>query len=150
MTQGASDIRSISLGASGSKIEVLAGPAETGGIVSIYRWHMAPSSTGPSPHFHRTFAETFLIEEGEVEYYDAGVWRSLRRGDLAHAAQGATHGLRKVNDQPATILMILTPGVPREEYFAQIAIADRRDVARLHEIHDNHFVDDDSLNGKDS
>src|SRR3546814_14886171 len=101
MTQGAPDIRSISLGASGSKIDVLAGPAETGGIVSIYRWHMAPSSTGPSPHFHRTFAETFLIEEGEVEYHAPGIWRSLRRGDPAHAPPGATPGPRQVNPPPA-------------------------------------------------
>jgi quercetin dioxygenase-like cupin family protein len=118
--------------------------------VSNYRWHMASSSRGPSPHFHTTFAETFLIEDGEVEYYDGGVWRTLRRGDLAHAARGAAHGLRKVSAQPATILMILTPGVPREDYFARVATADEPDIERLHEIHDNHFVNDDSLNGQDS
>ena len=37
-----------------------------------------------------------------------------------------------------------------EEYLAQITTADERDVEHLHEIHDNHFVNDDSLNGRDS
>ncbi|MER5847723.1 hypothetical protein ABT126_11840 [Streptomyces sp. NPDC002012] len=39
---------------------------------------------------------------------------------------------------------------PREESFARIAAADERDAEHLHEIHDNHFVKEDSLNGQDS
>jgi hypothetical protein len=51
------------------------------------------------------------------------------------------HGLRKVRNQPATVLIALLSGVPREEYFAQLAGAEERDLNRLHEPHDNHFVD---------
>ncbi|WP_284284728.1 hypothetical protein [Arsenicicoccus piscis] len=38
--------------------------------------------------------------------------------------------------------MLLWPGVPREEYFAQLAGADEDDLARLHAAHDNHFVEE--------
>ncbi|MEV5600799.1 cupin domain-containing protein [Streptomyces sp. NPDC052299] len=134
--------RMIRLGVGGSTIEVLAGPAETSGTVSIYRWRMSPSSRGPAPHFHTTFSETFIVEEGEVDYFDGQAWRTLQPGDTAHASMGAVHALRKERAEPATLLMALSPGVPREEYFAQLAIIDERELSRLHEDHDNHFVDD--------
>jgi len=134
--------RTIRLGAGGSTIEVLAAPAETSGNVSIYRWRMAPASRGPAPHFHTTFSETFIVEEGEIDYFDGRAWRTLRPGDTAHAAAGDVHALRKQLAEPAVLLMALSPGVPREEYFAQLATMDERDLSRLHEAHDNHFVDD--------
>ncbi|WP_182908597.1 cupin domain-containing protein [Microbispora sp. H13382] len=134
--------RTIRLGAGGSTIEVLAGPEETSGIVSVYRWCMSPSSRGPAPHFHTTFSETFIVEEGEVDYFDGRAWRTLRPGDTAHAAVGDVHALRKKRAEPATLLMALSPGVPREEYFAELAAVNERDLSRLHQAHDNHFVDD--------
>ncbi|MFB4291925.1 cupin domain-containing protein [Nonomuraea sp. ATR24] len=132
--------RTIRLGPGGSVIEVLATPAETGGTVSLYRWRMSPSSRGPSPHFHTTFSETFVVEEGEVGYFDGRAWRTLRAGDTAHAAAGAVHAIRKDRPEPATLLMALSPGVPREEYFARLATVTERDQGRLHEAHDNHFA----------
>ncbi|MGW2652436.1 cupin domain-containing protein [Streptomyces sp. NPDC001478] len=135
------ETRTIRLGAGGSSIEVLAGPAETGGTVSIYRWRMSPSSRGPSPHFHTTFSETFVVEQGEVDCFDGRTWRTLRPGDTAHAAAGDVHAIRKERTEPAALLMALSPGVPREEYFTRLAIADVRDLSRLHEAHDNHFAD---------
>lgn len=134
--------RTIRLGISGSTIEILAGPTETDRTLSLYRWRMAASSRGPAtPHFHTTFSETFIVEEGEVEYFDGRTWRTLRAGDTAHAAAGGVHALRKERNEPAVLLMALSPGVPREEYFVQLATADERDLDRLHEVHDNHFVD---------
>ncbi|NUW46840.1 cupin domain-containing protein [Nonomuraea rhodomycinica] len=135
--------RTIRLGTGGSTIEVLAGPAETNGTVSIYRWRMSPSSRGPAPHFHTTFSETFVVEDGEVDYFDGRVWCTLRPGDTAHAARGEVHALRKQRAEPATLLMALSPGVPREEYFARLATVNERDQSRFHQAHDNHFVDDD-------
>ncbi|MFG3093424.1 hypothetical protein [Streptomyces sp. NPDC048202] len=67
---------------------------------------------------------------------------SKEPGDTAHAAVGDVHALRKERAEPATLLMALSPGVPREEYFAQLATVNERDLNRLHEAHDNHFVDD--------
>ena len=135
--------RLIRLGASGSTIEVLASPGDTDGTLSLYRWRLAPSSRGPAPHFHTTFSETFVVEEGQVDFFDGATWRTLRPGDTAFSARGSVHGLRKGRDEPATVLMVLAPGVRREDYFAQLATAQEADMARLHEQHDNHFVDDD-------
>ncbi|MFJ3405085.1 cupin domain-containing protein [Promicromonospora sp. NPDC090134] len=143
MTQH-TDARLIHLGASGSTIEVLASAAETDGALSLYRWRLAPTSRGPAPHFHTTFGETFVVEEGEIDYFDGTAWRTLRPGDTAHSPRGTVHGLRKERDEPATLLMVLAPGVPREDYFAQLATAQEADMDRLHEAHDNHFADEDA------
>ncbi|MFF7341760.1 cupin domain-containing protein [Streptomyces sp. NPDC008163] len=142
-SERARQTRTIRLGVGGSTIEVLAAPAETSGTVSIYRWRMSPSSRGPAPHFHTTFSETFIVEEGEVDYFDGQAWRTLRPGDTAHASRGDVHALRKERAEPATLLMALSPGVPREEYFAQLATINEEELSRLHEDHDNHFVDAD-------
>lgn len=133
------ETRTIRLG-SGSTIEILAGPAETNGTVSIYRWRMSASSQGPAPHLHSTFSETFILEEGAVDYFDGQAWRTLLPGHAAHAATGAVHALQKERPEPATLLMVLSPGVPREEYFAQLASSNEQDLGRRHEVHDNHFV----------
>ncbi|WP_449065275.1 cupin domain-containing protein [Planomonospora algeriensis] len=110
--------------------------------MSIYRWRMSPSSRGPAPHFHTTFSETFIVEEGEVDYFDGRAWRTLLPGDTAHAPVGGVHALRKERAEPAALLMALSPDVPREEYFARLATVNERDLSRLHGAHDNHFVDD--------
>jgi quercetin dioxygenase-like cupin family protein len=132
--------RTISLRPGGSAIEIIARPSETSEAVSLYRWHMSGSSRGPAPHFHRTFDETFVVEDGQVEYFDGSQWHALGRGEVAHAPRRAVHALRKVGPGPATVLMILTPGVPREEYFAEIATSEHG-AESLHARHDNHFVE---------
>lgn len=140
--------RLIHLGSSGSSIEVLATAAETDGALSLYRWRLAPTSRGPAPHFHTTFGETFVVEEGEIDYFDGTTWHALHAGDTAHSARGTVHGLRKERDEPATLLMVLSPGVRREDYFARLAAlqhvaAQVADMERLHQEHDNHFLGDE-------
>ena len=83
-----------------------------------------------------------ILEEGELDYFDGRSWRTLLTGDVAHATARDVHALRKERAEPATVLMVLSPGVPREEYFAQLGSVDEQDVERLHEVHDNHFVAD--------
>jgi len=136
------DTRTIALGANGSTVEILARPTQTGGAASLYRWRLAPTSRGPAPHRHTTFDETFVVETGEIDYYDGTTWRTLRPGDTAHAPRGGVHALRKTRPEPATVLMLLTPGVPREDYFAALATTDEHDLPQLHARHDNHPADE--------
>lgn len=132
--------RSISVGTTGSRIEVLATPAGTAGAVSVYRWRMSAASGGPSPHFHTTFAETFVVEAGAVEFLDGGTWRTLRAGDVAHAPAGGVHVVRRAGDGPVTLLMVCTPGAAREDYFSRLATVTDDGLADLHREHDNHHV----------
>lgn len=129
---------------SGSRIQSLAVPAATGGAFSLYRWDMAESTTGPSPHYHQTFAESFYILSGHLSFYNGEAWEDLTQGDLVHAPAGALHGFRKPRGQTASILMFFTPGVPRHEYFNELAhrgdSLTEEQSARFHQQHDNHFL----------
>src|SRR5215218_2087355 len=66
----------------------------TAGRFGLYRWDMAPRGGGASPHFHRTFAESFFVLSGDVTLYDGRTWSSHGDGDFLYAPDGGVHGFR--------------------------------------------------------
>lgn len=101
----------------GVKVDYLATGATTGGDFGLYRWNFGPSETGPGPHFHRTMTESFFVLTGTVRLYNGTEWVDARPGDFLHVPPGGLHGFRNVADEPASMLLLFTPGAPREEYF---------------------------------
>src|SRR6266545_3585877 len=93
--------------AKGTAGHYLASPADTDRRFSLYRWDMSPTSGGPGPHFHRTYAEPFYVPAGGI------------------------HGFTNTSGAPASMLMLLTPGADRAAYFAELAhiAADGRERA---------------------
>ena len=133
----------IALGSAGASLTVLLDTDDTNGSCSIYRWHLAEGSRGPDPHFHLTYAEAFTVEAGTIDYFDGHHWHTLNAGDSAHAPPGAVHALKKRNDEPADLLLILTPGTRREDYFRALGLMTdptEDTLARLHRAHDNHYT----------
>ena len=104
-----------------SSMTVLAPPAATAGRYSLYRFDLQPRSGGPGPHLHRTFAESFVVLDGEVELYDGVRWSVGRRSDHLLVPEGVVHAFRHSTDEPAAILVLSTPAVPREDYFEELA-----------------------------
>ena len=91
--------------------------------------HGAPRRRGPSPHFHRSITESFFVLTGTVaaarrtaDGVDAGP------GDFLHVPVGGVHGFRNESGEPASMLLLFTPGAPREDYFETLADAARRDA----------------------
>jgi mannose-6-phosphate isomerase-like protein (cupin superfamily) len=99
----------------------LAAPSETSGRFSLYRWDMSATSAGPGPHFHRTYDETFYIISGTVRLYDGARWFDASGGDMLHVPAGGIHAFTNDSGAPASMLMLLTPGVDRAAYFAELA-----------------------------
>jgi mannose-6-phosphate isomerase-like protein (cupin superfamily) len=125
----------------------LATGALTAGQFGLYRWDMGPKAGGPAAHFHRTITESFFVLSGMVRLYDGERWVDASAGDFLYVPQGGIHAFRNDSDGPASILLLFTPGAPREGYFEAL-----RDVATrqrqfapdewqafLRE-HDNHMV----------
>lgn len=126
----------------------LASPRETAGRFSLYKWDMGPQPGGPGPHFHRTYDETFLIVSGTVHLYDGRRWFDAGAGDLLHVPAGGIHGFTNTSGAPASMLMLITPGVDRGAYFDELAHiatgATEPTVehwAALMERHDNVMLD---------
>ncbi len=99
---------------SGNTVDYLATGATTGGRFGLYRWNMAPEPSGPGPHFHRTMTESFFVLEGTVRLFDGTAWSDAGAGDFLHVPEGGVHGFRNESGEPASMLILFSPGAPRE------------------------------------
>jgi quercetin dioxygenase-like cupin family protein len=121
----------------------LATQQSTEGDCGLYRVDLAPNAGGPGPHFHKTMAESFYVLSGRMRLYDGRSWVDGATGDYLYVPPGGIHGFRNEADEPASILMLFTPGAPRQAYFEGFpALAAMTDDERRQFFvdHDNFFV----------
>jgi len=81
---------------------------------------MAAAQSGPDPHFHRSISESFYVLAGTISLYDGTDWKDGRPGDFLYVPQGGVHGFRNESGEPASMLILFTPGAPREDYFERV------------------------------
>lgn len=102
-------------------VRYLATGESTNGEFGLYRWEMGPQPGGASPHFHRTISESFFILSGTVRVFNGERWIDSTPGDFVRVPQGGIHGFRNESGEPASFLLLFTPGAPRESYFETLA-----------------------------
>ena len=131
----------------GGAASYLATGATTDGRFGLYRWDMGPGPGGAQPHFHRTMSESFFVLDGTVSIFDGRSWADARPGDFAHVPDGGVHGFRNESGAPASMLILFTPGAPREAYFeGLVELAEGRWEPTHDELqaflvaHDNHYL----------
>ena len=132
---------------SGVRTHYLATGAMTGGQFGLYRWDMGATPSGPGPHFHRTMTESFFVLSGTVRLYNGTRWVDASPGDFLFVPEGGIHGFRNESGEPASMLLLFTPGAPREKYFEGLAEMasgrwkpDEDEFADFYLRHDNHWV----------
>jgi mannose-6-phosphate isomerase-like protein (cupin superfamily) len=103
----------------GGTCEYLATGDRTAGAFGLYRWTFGPDESGPEPHFHRAISESFYVLSGEISLYDGRGWKSAGVGDFMFVPEGGLHGFR--GSDHASMLLMFTPGAPREDYFETLA-----------------------------
>jgi quercetin dioxygenase-like cupin family protein len=128
-------------------VHYLATGGSTNGAFGLYRWEMGPKPGGASPHFHRTMTESFYVLDGTIRFFGGEHWIDGRPGDFLFVPEGGIHAFRNESGEPATMLILFTPGAPREGYFeelAEIATAGRQltdeEWADLYLRHDQYMV----------
>lgn len=74
-------------------------------------------------------------------------WIDTTAGDFLYVPQGGVHAFRNTSGKPASLLLLFTPGAPREAYFeelAEIAASGRRlsdeEWTDLYLRHDQYMV----------
>jgi quercetin dioxygenase-like cupin family protein len=128
----------------GGTVSYLATNVTTDQQFGLYRWDFGTRVSGPDPHFHRTISESFFILEGTVRLFDGERWIDARKGDFLHVPQGGLHAFRNDSDAQAEMLLLFTPGAPREGYFEGLpglAGATDEERSRFFDEHDSYFVD---------
>ena len=121
----------------------LATGASTHGLFGLYRWDMDGPPTGPGPHFHRSLAESFFVLSGAMRIYDGRQWVDAGPGDYIYVPEGGVHGFRNESGAPASMLILFSPGAPREGYFEGLAgLAGKSDDERdeFMTYHDTFWV----------
>lgn len=129
-------------GGEGGAAHYLATGATTSGDFGLHRWDTGVEPTGPSAHFHRTMSESFYVLEGAVRLYDGRAWVDAAPGDFLHVPAGGIHAFRNESGVRASMLMLFTPGAPREAYFealaAIVASGDQPSADELAELQRRH------------
>ncbi|MGW4028856.1 cupin domain-containing protein [Streptomyces sp. NPDC004838] len=129
----------------GGATHYLATQESTGGEFGLYKAVLGPRSAGAKTHFHKTISESFYILSGELEFYDGEKWATRREGDFLYVPVGGLHAFRNGTDEPMSMLMLFSPGAPREEYFERVAEISQRggeELKRFRIRHDSYFVED--------
>lgn len=132
----------------GRALRMVAPGAVTAGRFGLVEYRLGPRTPGAAPHYHRTFSESFYVLSGELTLYVDGAWRVCRPGDFAIAHEQGVHGFRNDGDEPASMLILFTPGIARETFFAEMAEIARsgrtpttEEMAALYARHDQVMVD---------
>lgn len=130
-----------------TNVHYLATGATTDGDFGLYRWEMTGPPTGPAPHFHRSITESFYVLSGTVQLYDGSRWVDGTAGDYFYIPPGGVHGFRNESGEPASMLLLFTPGAPREAYFeglAEFARSGRpptaEEMTEFYRQHDQYMV----------
>jgi quercetin dioxygenase-like cupin family protein len=103
---------------SAGRTRFVATGTQTRGDFGLFEVTMAPGGSGPGPHLHRTFSESFHVLEGSLAVLAGEEWTTAHAGDLVYVPRSSVHGFRAAGpDVGARFLILFTPGIPREDYF---------------------------------
>ncbi|MBB3677388.1 cupin domain-containing protein [Modestobacter versicolor] len=103
---------------SAGRTRFVATGSQTRGDYGLFEVTMAPGGSGPGPHLHRTFSESFHVLEGSLDVLADDGWTTAHAGDLVYVPRSGVHAFRSAGpDVGARFLILFTPGIPREEYF---------------------------------
>ncbi len=109
------------LGQGGTQVRHLGTGATTNGQFGLYRWDMSDRISTASPHFHRTFSESFFVLSGAIRLYNGESWVTGTSGDFLYVPEGGIHAFANESGEPASMLILFAPGAPRESYFETLA-----------------------------
>lgn len=103
-------------------VRVLVSTEESAGGQCVTEFAFAAPFGGPPPHWHRTYAETFVCLEGAFTLVCADHERVMHPGDVAYIPPGTLHTYRVDGHTPTRYVLVCTPGAQFEKYIAEAAL----------------------------
>ena len=101
-------------------VHLIAKSDSTDNRFGLFRWDMPAKAGGPAPHFHKTFSESFYVLSGHVDVYDGDRWTKTSKGDYLLVPEGGIHAFKNDSNEPASMLILFAPGLPRENFFQEL------------------------------
>ncbi|MFG2220021.1 cupin domain-containing protein [Streptomyces sp. NPDC048685] len=134
------------LGSADSTVRLFADASTTGGAVSAQRVTLTAGTDGASPHRHTGSAELFFVLGGRLQALAGDSVITADEGDFLLVPPGLPHAFAAEPDAGADVLIVITPGVERFDYFRLLdrvskGTADPRELLDSQERFDNFFVE---------
>lgn len=101
-------------------IRLLADSSSTGGALSTQRVTLGNGADGAKPHHHANSAELFYLLDGTAQLLSGDQVVTAERGNLVVVPPGLPHAFAAAPGHDADILIVITPGVERFEYFRHL------------------------------
>ncbi|MGW1544447.1 cupin domain-containing protein [Streptomyces sp. NPDC002309] len=132
---------------------LLADSSACGGALSTLQVTLAAGTDGAPPHLHRHSAEMFYLLDGAAEILSGDDVVTAERGDLVVIPPDKPHAFAATPGTGADILIVITPGVERFEYFRHIqrirlGEVDRESLLEVQDLYDNHFLSSEAWAGR--
>ncbi|GAA4389965.1 cupin domain-containing protein [Actinomadura verrucosospora] len=133
------------IGRSPVTIRLLADSGSTGGALSTQRVTLATGADGAKPHRHDGSAEMFYMLDGAAQLLSGEQVVTAERGDLVVVPPGLPHAFAAAPGESADILIVITPGVERFEYFRHLeriayGKVPPESLLDVQEIYDTYFL----------
>ncbi len=127
-------------------LHLLADSSATRGALSTLRVELHNGADGAAPHRHSRSSELFYVLDGTTRLLAGEQIVTAQRGELVVVPPGLPHAFAAPPGTGAELLIVITPGVERFEYFRHLARIARGDLPpesllQVQEQYDTYFLD---------
>jgi len=127
------------------KVKLLVDSNATGGALSTVRVTLGKGADGAKPHTHHRSAEMFYVLDGAVHVLSGKEIIKAEPGDVVVVPPDLPHAFSAYKGSSADLLIVITPGVERFEYFRKLTRIARGQEAPetlrdVQELYDTHFL----------
>ncbi|NJP44574.1 cupin domain-containing protein [Actinacidiphila epipremni] len=133
------------IGRAPTTVRLLADSSATGGALSTQRVTLVDGADGARPHRHDNSAEMFYVLDGAAQLLSGEETLTAERGDLVIVPPGRPHAFAAAPGTDADLLIVITPGVERFEYFRHLqriglGEATPESLLEVQEVYDTYFL----------
>ncbi|GGQ44728.1 cupin domain-containing protein [Streptomyces mutabilis] len=133
------------VGRAPTTVRLLADSSATGGALSTQRVTLTAGADGAKPHRHENRAEMFFLLDGAADILSGEDVLTAGPGDLVVIPPGKPHAFAAVPLTGADLLIVLTPGIERFEYFRhlqriRLGEATPESLLDVQDLYDNHVL----------
>jgi quercetin dioxygenase-like cupin family protein len=108
------------ISAEGVDVQFLIDAEDSGGDATAFVTQVAPGGNTLGAHSH-DWDETMYVTDGTLTFTIDGVQRPVAAGEAVFIRGGAVHTYENLADATASMLIVSTPGLNHESYFARVA-----------------------------
>ena len=126
-------------------VRLLVDASDSDGVISVQNVKLPKGLDGAVPHFHKISHEFFYVVSGTLDFWEDGRFSKLSTGDCALVSPNVPHAFGAERDSNADVIVLVSPGVERFEYFRLLAevMEGRAELKKLmdhQEEFDTYFV----------